>query len=113
MRIAVVGAGVAGLSCADRLADLGLDVALFDKGKRAGGRASTLVLEEGAWDFGAQYLTARSPRFAKQVALWTSEGLVAPWPSAGDDAVVGVPTMASLVAAQASRHDTHFGVQIR
>lgn len=113
MRVAIVGAGVAGLSCADRLADLGLDVTLFDKGKRPGGRASTLVLEEGAWDFGAQYFTARSLRFAKQVEIWTSKGLVAHWPSAGGDAVVGVPTMAAILAAQASRHDARFGLQIR
>lgn len=112
MRIAVVGAGFAGLSCADRLADLGFGVTLYDKGKRPGGRASTLVLEAGAWDFGAQYFTARSSRFAKQLDRWLSDGLAARWPAAGTEAVVGVPAMAALLAAQAACHDTHFGAQI-
>ncbi len=36
-RIAVVGAGVAGLTCARTLTDHGLDVRVFDKGRRPGG----------------------------------------------------------------------------
>ena len=38
-RVAVVGAGLAGLACA--LADRALEVALFDKGRSAGGRLAT------------------------------------------------------------------------
>lgn len=113
MRIAVVGAGVAGLSCADQLSRYGIGVTLFDKGKRPGGRASTLVLDEGNWDFGAQYFTSRSSDFAEQVSRWIASGNAAYWPSAGRDAVVGVPTMAALLAAQACNHDARFNTQIK
>ncbi len=51
--IAVIGAGVAGLSCADRLAENGLQVQVFDKGLQPGGRVATryrlgLTFEHGA-----------------------------------------------------------------
>ena len=51
MRVAIIGAGVAGLACAERLDSLGATTQLFDKGKRPGGRLSTLVLDDFAWDF--------------------------------------------------------------
>ena len=43
MRIGIVGAGMAGLACAERLADQGHDGVLIDKdkGRGPGGRMST------------------------------------------------------------------------
>jgi predicted NAD/FAD-dependent oxidoreductase len=41
MRIGIVGAGMAGLSCAEGLANHGHDVVLLDKGRGPGGRMST------------------------------------------------------------------------
>jgi predicted NAD/FAD-dependent oxidoreductase len=38
--IAIVGGGVAGLACAARLAESGLQVQVFDKGRRPGGRVA-------------------------------------------------------------------------
>jgi renalase len=51
--IAVIGAGVAGLACAERLAEHGLQVHVFDKGRQPGGRVASrqrlgIVLEHGA-----------------------------------------------------------------
>jgi photolyase PhrII len=74
-RIAVVGAGVSGLVCARTLADHGLEVSLFDRGRRPGGR---LASRDGH-DHGAQYFTARDPRFTGAVAAWVERGLVQPW----------------------------------
>ena len=97
MTIAIVGAGIAGLSCAARLAEAGAPVSLFDKGRAPGGRLSTRRAETrlGAvsFDHGAQYFTARDPDFRRQVADWQRDGIAAPWPAAGDDAWVGVPGM--------------------
>ncbi len=39
--VAIVGAGIAGLSCATALAAAGRRVVLFDKGRRPGGRLAT------------------------------------------------------------------------
>ena len=97
MRVGIVGAGLAGLSCGARLAAAGHAVELFDKGRGPGGRLSTRRAEtplgEARFDHGAQYLTARDPDFARQVAVWARDGLVARWPATGDEAWVGVPGM--------------------
>ena len=45
MQIAIVGAGMAGLSCATRLAALGHELVLFDKGRGPGGRMATRRVE--------------------------------------------------------------------
>lgn len=42
MKIAIVGAGISGLSCAYRLAQGGLDVTLFEAGKYFGGHSNTV-----------------------------------------------------------------------
>ena len=40
-RVAVVGAGIAGLAAARRLAAAGVEVTVFDKARRPGGRLAT------------------------------------------------------------------------
>ncbi len=109
MRIAIVGAGLSGLACANRLAEAGHAVSLFDKGRRPGGRLSTrrvdTPLGEARFDHGAQYFTARDPDFSQVVAVWAKEGLAAPWRAAGDDAWVGVPGMSAPAAALAAGLD--------
>lgn len=112
MRIGIVGAGVAGLACADRLAESGISVQLFDKGRRAGGRLSSLRLDGRAWDFGAQYFTVRDPRFANRVASLTEQGHCAPWAGGPPGALVAMPDMASLVHALAAQHAVSFDVRI-
>ncbi|HJL16337.1 MAG TPA: FAD-dependent oxidoreductase [Sandaracinaceae bacterium LLY-WYZ-13_1] len=81
--VAVIGAGVAGLTCARTLADHGWSVTVFEKARGPGGRMATRRTDgDGArFDHGAQYFTARDPRFARWVHAWAHEGLVAPWPA--------------------------------
>lgn len=108
MRVVIVGAGMAGLACADALVAAGHDVALFDKGRRAGGRMSTRSTTVGGlpvqFDHGAQYFTARDPAFIEQVGRWEAVGVASRWPAAGDDAWVGTPGMRDPVRAMAERH---------
>lgn len=78
-RVAVIGAGVAGLTCARTLTDAGWTVRLFDKGNRPGGRLCTRVMDGEAFDHGAQYLTARDPRFRRFVDSWVHDGHLARW----------------------------------
>ena len=63
--IATIGAGIAGLACAQRLLDGGYSVTLFDEGRGAGGRMATrrviTPVGETAFDHGAQYFKARDP----------------------------------------------------
>ncbi|WP_158043781.1 NAD(P)/FAD-dependent oxidoreductase [Skermanella pratensis] len=84
-RVAVIGAGLSGLACAERLAGRGLDVTVFDKGRAAGGRMATRRADAGGgagsprFDHGAQYFTARDPRFRSRVDDWVARGAAACW----------------------------------
>lgn len=77
--VAVVGAGLAGLSCAQALRSAGLQVTVLDKSRGVAGRMSTRRGEGWQADHGAQYFTARHPAFAAEVARWTDAGVAAPW----------------------------------
>ena len=61
MQFAIIGAGMAGIACADALQAAGHAVAVFDKGRGPGGRMSTRRMETPlgtvAFDHGAQYFT--------------------------------------------------------
>ena len=115
MQIAIVGAGMAGLSCATRLAALGHELVLFDKGRGPGGRMATRRVEADGtmlrFDHGAQYFTARDPRFVEQVARWEREGVVARWDLAGEDAWVGTPGMNAPIRAMAAGLDVRWGLR--
>lgn len=52
MRVAVIGAGVAGLACATELASAGAQVTVYEKARGAGGRTSTKRTEAGSFDHG-------------------------------------------------------------
>ena len=117
MQGGIIGAGIAGLACADRLAEQGWQVRLFDKARGPGGRMSTrrMATDHGdaSFDHGAQYLTARDPLFCRAVADWQARGIVAQWPAAGSEALVGVPAMNSVVRDMAGAHDVTFGAAVR
>ena len=68
-RIAVIGAGIAGMACARTLMQAGHVVTVFEKSRGAGGRMSTRNTEFGAFDHGAQYFTVRDARFEKALAI--------------------------------------------
>ncbi|MDP2066182.1 MAG: FAD-dependent oxidoreductase [Burkholderiaceae bacterium] len=74
---AVIGAGMAGITCARTLMQAGHRVTVFEKSTGSGGRMATRSTLFGAFDHGAQYFTVRDPRFEK--ALQTAPGLCKPW----------------------------------
>ena len=79
LHYAVIGAGIAGLSCARALAASGVHVTVFDKSRGSGGRMSTRRGEGWACDHGAQYFTARDPLFQAELARWQAAGVAARW----------------------------------
>ena len=115
-RVAIVGAGISGLSCAAELQAAGYGVTLFDKGRGPGGRMSSrrfsTPLGEAVADHGAQYFTARDPAFLTQVQEWESAGIVAPWPDISEDVWVGVPTMNQIVRHMAATLNVHWNMRI-
>ena len=81
--VAIIGAGLAGLSCAQALVQAGHQVHVFDKSRGPSGRMSTRRAEDpaGPWqcDHGAQYFTARNAAFRAEVARWQQAGVAALW----------------------------------
>ncbi|WP_047216933.1 MULTISPECIES: NAD(P)/FAD-dependent oxidoreductase [Delftia] len=114
--VAVIGAGMAGLACAQLLAEAGCRVDIFEKSRGPSGRMSTRRAQDlqCAWqcDHGAPSFAAQDPEFVQEVRQWEQHGVVAAWrPRAvrlqGTDAVpaeagldrwVGVPRMTSPAA---------------
>lgn len=84
-RIAVVGASIAGLACANRLVACGHEVKVYDKGRGVGGRAATRRIRVGESDLrfdpGAQFFTARDPAFRSLVDRLVSAGAIAIYPN--------------------------------
>ena len=117
--IAVIGAGMAGLTCARRLTEAGLDVTVFEKARGPGGRLSTRRSDGGAFDHGAQFFRARDPRFIAEVEAWQRAGALARWPGqfkglAVDEPLwVGTPRMSALTRHLAGTlTDLRVGVRV-
>lgn len=80
----IVGAGLAGLVSARELGARGRSILLLDKGRAAGGRASTRRAEHPAlgalsFDHGAQFATARGAAFRALCEELRVAGEVASW----------------------------------
>ena len=128
--VAVIGAGISGLTCASELHARGLAVRVFDKGRGPGGRMSTrrALGLRGRVDFdhGAQYFTARGPELLARMESWTRAGVVAEWPArievigprrseTAETEVrrfVGTPTMSSICRHLARDIDVRSGVRV-
>jgi len=78
-QVAVIGAGMAGLACARELQSYGISVDVFEKSRGPSGRMSTRGAQDWSADHGAQYFTARDPRFIEEVQSWLQAGTVAIW----------------------------------
>jgi len=125
-RIAIIGAGMGGAALAQALAGQH-DVVLFEKGRGMGGRMATRQAPGFAFDHGAQFFTARDPRFVALVEQAMAAGAVAPWGGAiasvaadgsmslalpRDTNYVGVPGMNGFVRAVAGDVEFRPGVDV-
>jgi len=61
--VGIIGAGLTGLTCGQRLATAGHRVTLVDKGHRAGGRLATRLSDKGSFDHGAPGLQVTTRNF--------------------------------------------------
>ncbi len=105
-RVAVIGAGLAGLACARVLRRAGCYVEVFEQDRIIGGRMATTRLGLTPFDHGAQYITARSPAFIGYMNELVSASYAVRWTPKDDkgEAIsqmhpwfIGTPGMSSLV----------------
>jgi predicted NAD/FAD-dependent oxidoreductase len=120
VKIAIVGAGMSGLSAATTLCEAGFETQIFEKSRGYGGRMATRRSSGFEFDHGAQYFTVRDSRFRKEVEEWVRAGVAAPWEgrvvaiegrevdltSKEQTRYVGTPRMNSVVRHLASRIET-------
>jgi predicted NAD/FAD-dependent oxidoreductase len=100
--VAVIGAGMAGLTVAAELAAGGHQISVFDKSRGPGGRCATRRSAVGAFDHGAPGFSATTVAFRVQVAAWQRAGWVF-----GDGTAEG---MAADVAARRLAPSPIYGV---
>ncbi|MEM1042357.1 MAG: FAD-dependent oxidoreductase [Bacteroidota bacterium] len=124
--VAIIGAGLSGLTAGQALAEAGHAVAVFDKGRGPGGRMSTRRQAETTFDHGAQYFTVRDERFRRRVASWTEAGIVQRWDGRigvaeggavtpkgdGPERYVGVPRMSAVPRHLADGLDVRCRVRV-
>ena len=119
--IAVIGAGVCGLACANLLRSEGYSPKIFEKSRGIGGRMATRRAKNGiAFDHGAQYVTARNPDFKALMAEAMQDGSAGYWyPSRIDpntvmsqDWMVGLPGMSGLVKPLANGIDIRLHTEV-
>ena len=77
-RIAIIGAGISGLTLAQHLKEHA-DVVVFEKARGVGGRMSTRYADPFYFDHGTQFFTARSMAFQEFIAPLIAKGLIAEW----------------------------------
>jgi renalase len=78
-RVIVVGAGIAGVTCARELVRAGHEVDVRERAMAVGGRMAAPQIEGRPVDIGASYFTASDPAFVRQVQDWCSRGLARCW----------------------------------
>jgi predicted NAD/FAD-dependent oxidoreductase len=79
-KVAIIGAGIAGLSCANHLAEKNIPATVFEKSKGVGGRTSTRRVEPNlSFDHGAQFFTVRNPFLQSFVNTWEDLEVVSEW----------------------------------
>ena len=106
LNIAIIGAGIAGITAARTLANAGHKVQVFEKSRGAGGRMSTRESNFGTFDHGAQYFTVRDPRFS--LALQTVPGttdICRPWSA---NAVRVLDPLGHVFEAARASKEAHF-----
>lgn len=120
-KVAVIGAGLAGLSCARILRRAGCYVEVFEQDRIIGGRMATTRLGLVPFDHGAQYITARSDIFRSYIDEIQASGYATRWvPTAanGEGAsmltpwFVGTPGMSSIVRPLAEGVRLHTNMRV-
>lgn len=121
--VVIVGAGIAGLSCAREVKNQDKSVLVLDKGRGVGGRLATRRLDGAVLDHGAQYFTVRDERFAAMIREFEHAGVVAKWTTGyvnddgsfsphGEDRYRGVPTMNAIARHLSHGLDVRTGVKV-
>lgn len=124
--IAIVGSGMAGLTCATSLQLSGPKITVFEQSYHAGGRMSVYRKQGREFDDGLQYFTVQDERFQWTVDTWLDKGVIEVWEGwcvdleAGNflrreesaPRYVAIPNMSALASYLAGLCDIEYGSRI-
>jgi len=82
MKIAIIGAGISGLTAGRELSKAGHEVVIFEKSRGYGGRAATRYLKENEdirLDHGIPFLKGESAEFQEFLVELSDHDIVKPW----------------------------------
>ena len=77
--VAVIGAGIAGLTCAQELQQAGQRVIVLEKSRGVGGRVATRRLHNTSADHGTCYLSPKGDRFRAFLDRLLTAGVIQVW----------------------------------
>eukprot|EP01120_Amphizonella_sp_Union-15-10_P002772 TRINITY_DN13066_c0_g1_i1.p1 TRINITY_DN13066_c0_g1~~TRINITY_DN13066_c0_g1_i1.p1 ORF type:complete len:336 (+),score=60.99 TRINITY_DN13066_c0_g1_i1:103-1110(+) len=78
-KVAIIGAGITGLSCARRLLSHGFEVKIFEKSRGVSGRCATRRIQDFSFDHGAQYFLITDNDFKAFVDDLLKNKVVSEW----------------------------------
>lgn len=128
--IAIIGAGIAGLTLAKNLQEQGYSVAVFEKARGTGGRLSSKRIATNrittdqqqsymAFDLGCVSISAQTEEFSQQLKHWQEEGVISPWwqeqGMLGDGRIhyVGTPRNSALTRYLSLGIECHFSTRVQ
>ena len=120
-KVAVIGAGMCGISCASYLQKNGFEVTVFEKSRGIGGRmASRRINEQVSVDHGAQYIKPYSKNFLHFLEETVRAGFASSWSPLGMEKnyiqekkiFVGTPRMNSILKNSSNNLEINFSSKI-
>jgi renalase len=116
---AVIGAGISGLTAANKVSVEGHSVAVFEKARGTGGRLSSKRVagnngEFMAFDLGCVSITGASQAFSDQLEDWHSKGVIEPWclDYQNLNHYVAVPRNSALTRYLSKNLDCYFSTRV-
>ncbi|HEY9632386.1 MAG TPA: FAD-dependent oxidoreductase [Coleofasciculaceae cyanobacterium] len=77
--VAIIGAGLAGLTCAQQLHQVGYQVVIIEKSRGVGGRVATRRLQDTRADHGVRYLEPQGKLLQQLIDLLVNRGILQTW----------------------------------
>jgi renalase len=110
--VLVIGAGMAGLCAAAALQKAGRRAVVIDKGRAVGGRMATRRIGGATFDHGAQFATARDPRFAALLENARQAGAAVEWCRGFEAAADGHPRWRGMPGMSALAKHLALGLKV-
>lgn len=111
-KIAIIGAGMAGITAARTLTAAGYAVQVFEKSRGSGGRLASKHSEMGRVNLGAQTFSTDNPQFLEKLHNWQQAG----WVKHNDSdnrLWTGIPYMSAFTRNLLGEINTLFACEIR